>query len=51
MQSWSFSKRISYDLNQNKVGKEFKVIVDRKEEGQYIGRTEYDSPKSITKSS
>jgi len=36
---------ISYDLNQNKVGKEFKVIVDRKEEGQYIGRTEYDSPE------
>jgi len=31
---------ISYDLNQEKAGKTFKVIVDRKEEGQYIGRTD-----------
>jgi len=36
---------ISYELNQQKVGKTFKVIVDRKEEGQFIGRTEYDSPE------
>jgi len=36
---------ISYDLNQEKAGKTFKVIVDRKEEGQYIGRTEFDSPE------
>jgi ribosomal protein S12 methylthiotransferase len=36
---------ISYELNQDKVGKTFKVIVDRKEEGQYIGRTEFDSPE------
>ncbi len=36
---------ISYELNQNKIGKTFKVIVDRKEEGQYIGRTEFDSPE------
>lgn len=36
---------ISYELNQNKVGNTYKVIVDRKEEGQYIGRTEFDSPE------
>jgi ribosomal protein S12 methylthiotransferase len=36
---------ISLELNQQKVGKTLKVIVDRKEEGQYIGRTEYDSPE------
>jgi ribosomal protein S12 methylthiotransferase len=36
---------ISYELNQSKVGQTFKVIVDRKEEGQYIGRTEFDSPE------
>lgn len=36
---------ISYQLNQQKVGKAFKVLVDRKEEGIYIGRTEFDSPE------
>ena len=36
---------ISYELNQSKVGNVYKVIVDRKEEGQYIGRTEFDSPE------
>ncbi|MFN7749818.1 MAG: 30S ribosomal protein S12 methylthiotransferase RimO [Cyclobacteriaceae bacterium] len=35
---------ISLELNQQKVGQTFKVLVDRKEEGQYIGRTEFDSP-------
>ncbi|MBS1680261.1 MAG: 30S ribosomal protein S12 methylthiotransferase RimO [Bacteroidetes bacterium] len=36
---------ISLELNQSKVGKVFKVLVDRKEEGIYMGRTEYDSPE------
>jgi ribosomal protein S12 methylthiotransferase len=36
---------ISHELNQQKVGKTFKVLVDRKEEGTYIGRTEFDSPE------
>jgi ribosomal protein S12 methylthiotransferase len=36
---------ISLELNQQKVGQTFKVLVDRKEEGQYIGRTEFDSPE------
>ena len=36
---------ISYEKNQAKVGKTFKCIFDRKEDNQYIGRTEYDSPE------
>jgi len=36
---------ISLELNQAKVGKIFKVLVDRKEEGEFIGRTEFDSPE------
>jgi ribosomal protein S12 methylthiotransferase len=36
---------ISLELNQEKVGKAFKVLVDRKEGGYFVGRTEYDSPE------
>jgi len=36
---------ISYELNQEKAGKEFKVLFDRKESGYFIGRTEFDSPE------
>jgi ribosomal protein S12 methylthiotransferase len=36
---------ISYELNQNKVGKKMKVLVDRVESGNYVARTEYDSPE------
>lgn len=36
---------ISYELNQEKTGKEFKVLFDRKESGYFIGRTEFDSPE------
>jgi ribosomal protein S12 methylthiotransferase len=36
---------ISLELNQTKVGKTFKVLVDRKEGGSFIGRTEHDSPE------
>lgn len=35
---------ISYENNQVHVGKEFSVLVDRKEGPYYVGRTEYDSP-------
>lgn len=34
---------ISYELNQQKVGKVFKTILDKKEAGRYLGRTEFDS--------
>jgi len=36
--------QISWDLNQEKVGKIFKCIIDRKEGNHFIGRTEFDSP-------
>ncbi len=36
--------QISWELNQQKIGKEFKVLIDRKEGNHYIGRTQYDSP-------
>jgi ribosomal protein S12 methylthiotransferase len=36
---------ISFELNQEKVGKTFKVLIDRKEGGSFIGRTEHDSPE------
>src|SRR5690606_23614876 len=36
---------ISLALNQQRIGKTFKVLVDRKEGQHYIGRTEYDSPE------
>ena len=36
---------ISLGLNQEKIGKVFKVLIDRKEEGNFIGRTEHDSPE------
>jgi len=35
---------ISRELNQKKVGQVFKVLIDRKEGGYFIGRTEFDSP-------
>ena len=36
--------QISWELNQSKIGKEFKVVIDRKEGNYFVGRTEYDSP-------
>jgi len=36
---------ISYELNQEKVGKVFRVLFDRVEGNYFIGRTEYDSPE------
>lgn len=38
-------QQISFELNQEKIGKQFKVLIDRKEGDYYIGRTEYDSPE------
>lgn len=37
-------QRISTRLNDEKVGKVFKTIIDRVEGDYYIGRTEFDSP-------
>ena len=36
-------QEISYELNQQKLGKVFKTIIDKKEAGRYLGRTEFDS--------
>ncbi|GEP98202.1 30S ribosomal protein S12 methylthiotransferase RimO [Chitinophaga cymbidii] len=36
-------QEISLEKNQEKVGQVFKVIVDKKESGRYLGRTEFDS--------
>jgi ribosomal protein S12 methylthiotransferase len=36
-------QEISYQKNVGKIGKTFKVIIDKKEAGKYLGRTEFDS--------
>ncbi|WP_324721868.1 30S ribosomal protein S12 methylthiotransferase RimO [Salinimicrobium sp. HB62] len=36
--------QISWELNQQKIGKTFRVVIDRKEGENYVGRTEHDSP-------
>ena len=36
---------ISLQLNEEKIGKVFKVLFDRREEGYFVGRTQYDSPE------
>ena len=38
-------QQISYEINQQKIGKEFNVIIDKETEDYYIGRTEFDSPE------
>jgi len=36
---------INWELNQDKIGKTYKVLFDRKEGNYFIGRTEFDSPE------
>ncbi len=36
---------ISLELNQAKIGNTYKVLIDRKESGDFVGRTEFDSPE------
>ncbi|TAF79005.1 MAG: 30S ribosomal protein S12 methylthiotransferase RimO [Sphingobacteriales bacterium] len=36
---------VSFDLNQQKIGNTYKVLVDRKEGDYFVGRTEFDSPE------
>ncbi|MFO7668142.1 MAG: 30S ribosomal protein S12 methylthiotransferase RimO [Bacteroidales bacterium] len=36
---------ISLQLNESRIGKTFKVLIDRNEGNYYIGRTQYDSPE------
>jgi ribosomal protein S12 methylthiotransferase len=39
----SFQQDISFEKNQQKIGQTLKVLIDKKEAGRYIGRTEFDS--------
>ncbi len=36
---------ISLEINQQRIGQTMKVLIDRKEGGNYVGRTEFDSPE------
>lgn len=38
-------EEISMEIQDAKVGKTYKVIVDREDEDYYVGRTQYDSPE------
>ena len=38
-------QEISFNINQEKIGKTYKVLFDRAEGGYFIGRTEFDSPE------
>ncbi len=40
----NIQSEISFLLNEKKVGKEMKVMIDREEEDFFVGRTEFDSP-------
>jgi len=39
----AFQQDISFEKNQEKIGQQLKVLIDKKEAGRYIGRTEFDS--------
>ena len=41
----SLQQKISHEINQEKVGKIFKVLIDRGDKNNYFGRTEFDSPE------
>ncbi len=36
--------QISWELNQQKIGQQYQVMIDRKRGNYFVGRTEYDSP-------
>ena len=38
-------ENISMEIQESKVGKTFRVIVDREDSDYYVGRTEFDSPE------
>ncbi|WNH09600.1 30S ribosomal protein S12 methylthiotransferase RimO [Thalassobellus suaedae] len=43
-QIMEIQSQISWELNQQKIGQTFKVVIDRKEGNYFVGRTEFDSP-------
>ena len=44
-QLMALQEEISFDIQQEKVGQTYEVIIDREESDYYVGRTEYDSPE------
>jgi len=36
---------ISFEKNQEKIGHSYKVLIDKKDGGYFVGRTEFDSPE------
>ena len=44
MEIMDIQAQISWDLNQEKIGKVYKCVIDRKEGTHFVGRTEFDSP-------
>jgi hypothetical protein len=43
MKSWNYSHKF-HGFKPRKIGKVFKCIIDRKEGGHFVGRTEFDNP-------
>ncbi|MCV6628721.1 MAG: 30S ribosomal protein S12 methylthiotransferase RimO [Flavobacteriaceae bacterium] len=43
-QIMELQSQISFERNQEKIGKKFRCIIDRKEGNYFVGRTEFDSP-------
>ena len=43
-QIMEIQSQISWELNQQKIGKTYRVVIDRKEGTNFVGRTEFDSP-------
>ena len=41
----AIQEKISTEINEEKIGKNLKVIIDRKDSDYYIGRSEFDSPE------
>ncbi|MEI6275943.1 MAG: 30S ribosomal protein S12 methylthiotransferase RimO [Prolixibacteraceae bacterium] len=41
----AIQQEIAFEINRQKIGSQMKVVIDRKEEEYFIGRTEFDSPE------
>jgi ribosomal protein S12 methylthiotransferase len=41
----AIQEEISQEINEGRIGATYKVLIDRKEGGYFVGRTEYDSPE------
>ena len=44
-QIMAIQQQVSLEKNESLIGQTLKVLIDRKEGGQYLGRSEYDSPE------